>query len=277
MKPCVFVSRRIPDAGLQRIQAHCDVEVWPEQLPPPYEVLREKVKNCVGLVALLTDRIDAPLMDAAPALRVISNFAVGVNNIDIPAATQRGIAVGNTPGVLTEATADIAMTLLLAAVRRLTESCDDARAGRWLTWEPTGWLGQDLKGRTLGIVGMGRIGTAMAKRCRFGWDMRILYTKRNRDERTEQELGAKHVELEELLAQSDFVSVHADLNPQTRGMFTTKQFQQMKRNAVFINTGAARSSIKKPSPKPCATARFSPPGWTSPIRNLYRWIMSCFN
>ncbi len=212
------------------------MEVWPDRLPPPYEALREKVKDCAGLVSLLTDRIDAALMDNAPNLRIISNFAVGVNNIDIAAATERGIAIGNTPGVLTEATADIAMTLLLAAARRLMESSDDARAGRWLTWEPTGWLGQDLRGRTMGIVGLGRIGTAMARRCRFGWDMKILYTKRNRDEKAEQELDARQVQLDELLAQSDFVSVHADLNPHTRGMFTAQRFEQMKRSAIFINT-----------------------------------------
>ncbi len=160
----VFVTRRIPDFGLEMMAPHCELEVWPELLPPSPEILREKVKDCVGLVSLLTDKIDAQLMDAAPMLRIISNFAVGVNNIDLPAATQRGIPVGNTPGVLTEATADIAVTLLLAATRRLGESLIDAKEGRWLTWDPRGWLGQDLSGRTLGIVGMGRIGLATAKR-----------------------------------------------------------------------------------------------------------------
>jgi glyoxylate reductase len=235
-KPRVFVSRRIPELGLKMIAARCEMEVWPEQLPPPYEVLRDKLKECKGLVSLLTDRIDAPLLDAAPQLKVVSNFAVGFNNIDIPAATKRGIAVGNTPGVLTDATADMALTLLMAAARRLAEGVDDAKAGRWKTWEPVGWLGQDLAGRTVGIVGMGRIGYAVAKRCRFGWDMRVLYSDVQPNAKAEADLGAKHVALKELLRESDFVSVHTDLNPETKGMFGADKFAQMKRTAVFINT-----------------------------------------
>ncbi|HVK12617.1 MAG TPA: D-glycerate dehydrogenase, partial [Gemmataceae bacterium] len=141
--PRVFVARRIPAVGLDLIAPHCQADVWPDPLPPSPEVLRDKVRGCTGLVSLLTDRVDAALMDAAPGLKVISNFAVGVNNIDVPAATRRGIKVGNTPGVLTEATADIAVTLLTAATRRLGESVADAKAGRWKTWDPLGWLGQD--------------------------------------------------------------------------------------------------------------------------------------
>src|SRR5580700_10086521 len=133
-KPRVFVTRRIPELGLQKIGAVCEMEVWPEQLPPSYDTIRDKVMSCDGLVSLLTDKIDGPLLDAAPRLKVVSNFAVGFNNVDIAAATQRGVAVGNTPGVLTDATADMAMVLLLAAARRLVESVDDARAGRWKTW-----------------------------------------------------------------------------------------------------------------------------------------------
>jgi glyoxylate reductase len=235
-KPRVFVSRRIPELGLKMIAARCEIEVWPEQLPPSYEILRDKLKECNGLVSLLTDRIDAPLLDVAPQLKVVSNFAVGFNNIDIPAATKRGIAVGNTPGVLTDATADMALTLLMAAARRLVEGVDDAKAGRWKTWEPVGWLGQDLAGRTLGIVGMGRIGYAVAKRCRFGWDMRVLYSDVQPNAKAEADLGAKHVALKELLRESDFVSVHTDLNPETKGMFGADKFAQMKRTAVFINT-----------------------------------------
>ena len=165
LKPKVFIARRIPDAGLNAILEACDAEVWPERLPPSPAALKGKVKGCDGIVSLLTDKIDAAVMDAAPTLKVISNFAVGVNNIDLTAAKARNIPVGNTPGVLTEATADIAVTLLLAAARRIGESTTDAKEGRWLTWEPMGWLGADLVGRTLGIVGMGRIGFATAKRC----------------------------------------------------------------------------------------------------------------
>jgi glyoxylate reductase len=235
-RPRVFVSRKIPEAGLGPIRAACDAEVWPERLPPPAEVLRQKARDCVGLVALLTDRIDAALIDACPQLKVVSNFAVGFNNIDVPAATARGIAVGNTPGVLTDATADIAVTLLLAASRRLVEGCEDAKAGCWLTWEPLGYLGQDLVGRTLGIVGMGRIGFATAKRLHHGWGMKVIYTSPRPNDQANQELGAKRVTLDELLAASDFVSVHTSLNDQTRGMFGARQFAAMKCSAVFVNT-----------------------------------------
>jgi glyoxylate reductase len=235
-RPKVFVARRIPDEGLNAISAVCDVDVWPNQLPPSADVLRDRVKDCDGLVSLLTDRVDGALLDAAPRLKVVSNFAVGFNNVDVPACTQRGVCVGNTPGVLTDATADIAVTLLLNAARRIAESAADAKAGRWLTWEPLGWLGQDLAGRTLGIVGMGRIGFATAKRLHHGWGMKVLYTKRGASPEAEKELGAKRVELDELLAQSDFVSVHADMNPSTKGLFNAAQFKKMKRTAVFVNT-----------------------------------------
>jgi glyoxylate reductase len=235
-RPKVFVCRRIPEEGLARIAAACDAEVWPEQLPPPPDVIREKVRDCDGLVSLLTDKIDAGVLDAAPRLRVVSNFAVGVNNIDLAACTARGIPVGNTPGALTDATADIAVTLLLAAARRLPESRDDAKAGRWLTWEPLGWLGQDLVGRTLGVVGMGRIGFATARRLHHGWGMKVLYTARGPKPDADRELGARLVDFDTLLAESDFVSVHADLNPTTKGLFGAAQFRKMKPTAVFVNT-----------------------------------------
>lgn len=234
--PKVFVARRIPAAGLDRIAAAADVDVWPDRLPPSPAVLRERVRDCDGLVSLLTDRVDAALLDAAPRLKIVSNFAVGFNNVDVPACTARGIRVGNTPGVLTEATADIAVTLLLAAARRLGESATDAKEGRWLTWEPLGWLGQDLAGKTLGIVGMGRIGFATAKRLRHGWGMKVLYTARTPKPDADRELGARRVELDELLRESDYVSVHADLNPTTTGLFGADAFGKMKRTAVFVNT-----------------------------------------
>src|SRR5579884_4093135 len=174
-KPKVFVTRRLPAAGLDRICQQCETEVWPEQMPPPYDLIRQKVADCDGLVSLLTDRIDAAFMDGCPRLKVVSNYAVGFNNIDVPAATARGIAVGNTSGVLTDATADMAFCLLIAAARRLVEGHHYTQSGTWRTWEPLGHLGQDLAGRTLGVLGMGRIGYALAKRCRGGWDMRVLY------------------------------------------------------------------------------------------------------
>lgn len=235
-RPKVFVTRRIPSAGLEQIVTHTDAEVWPGELPPPYELIRDKVATCDGLVSLLTDRIDAALLDAAPRLKVVSNYAVGFNNVDIPAATARGVAVGNTPGVLTDATADLAFCLLIGAARRLVDGHEYGRAGKWKTWEPLGHIGQDLVGRTLGIVGMGRIGHALAKRCRFGWDMNVLYHDVQPNAEAEKTLGARRVDLDTLLGQADFVSVHTDLNDSTRGLFNTATFRKMKPTAVFVNT-----------------------------------------
>jgi glyoxylate reductase len=235
-KPKVFVTRIIPEAGLARIKAACDAEVWPNQLPPPYDLLREKVADCDGLVSLLTDKIDSALMDSAPRLKVVSNFAVGFNNVDIPAATQRGICVGNTPGVLTDATADMAFCLLIAAARRVVEGHQYTLSGQWKTWEPLGHLGQDLAGRTVGVIGMGRIGFAFARRCRFGWDMKVLYHDVMKNEKAESELGAQWVELDALLRAADFISLHANLDEKTRGLIGREQFQKMKRTAVLINT-----------------------------------------
>jgi glyoxylate reductase len=236
LKPKVFVTRVIPEVGLARIRAKTDAEVWPDPLPPPASVLRQKLAGCDGLVSLLTDVLDAPVLDLAPRLKVISNYAVGFNNVDVAAATERGIAVGNTPGVLTDATADMAFCLLIAAARRVVEGHQYTLSGRWKTWEPLGHLGQDLQARTLGVVGIGRIGYALARRCRFGWDMRVLYHDVRANAQAESELGARRVDFETLLRESDFISLHADLNPQTRGMFGADQFRRMKRTAVLVNT-----------------------------------------
>lgn len=236
-KPRVFVTREIPDAGLSKVLAACDADIWTEKLPPSRAELLMRVQGCEGLLTLLTEAVDAELMDAAgPQLKVVSNYAVGFNNIDIAEATKRGIRVGNTPGVLTEATADMAMTLLMAAGRRIWEAASDVRAGRWETWEPKGYIGADLVGKTLGIVGMGRIGSALAKKCHGGWDMRILYFDQYQNETAERDFGAKQVELDTLLAESDFVSVHTNLDDSTRGMFNGDAFKKMKSTAVFINT-----------------------------------------
>ncbi len=236
VKPKVFVSRIIPDAGLTKIKEFCDAEIWAERMPPPYALLRQKVAGCDGVVSLLTDKIDAPLMDAAPRLRVVSNYAVGFNNIDVAAATERGIVVGNTPGVLTDATADMAFCLLIAAARRVVEGHQYTLAGKWKTWEPLGHLGQDLVGKTLGIIGMGRIGFAMAQRCRGGWGMRVLYHDVYKNDKAEKQLGARQVDFDTLLREADFVSVHTDLNEKTRHLFGAEQFKKMKRSAVFVNS-----------------------------------------
>jgi glyoxylate reductase len=236
LKPKVFVTRIIPEAGLKPIKEACDAEVWGDALPPPAAVLRQKLAACDGLVALLTERIDASVLDAAPRLKVVSNYAVGFNNIDVPACTERGVCVGNTPGVLTDATADMAFCLLIAAARRVVEGHVYSVAGKWKTWEPLGHLGQDLLGRTLGVVGMGRIGYALAKRCGGGWDMKILYHDVQPNAKAQSDLGARLVDLDTLLRESDFISLHADLNEKTRGMIGAEQFKKMKPTAVLINT-----------------------------------------
>lgn len=237
--PRVFVSRRIPKAGLDKLQHQCELEVWPGDLPPPAAVLREKAKGVDGLLVLLTDVIDAQLLSGAERLKVVSNFAVGYNNIDLAEATRRNVRIGNTPGVLTDATADAAVALMLAAARRIVEGDRYARAGRWKTWEPVGHIGADLVGATLGIFGMGRIGYATAKRCRFGWGMRVVYVNRTENETTaaaERELAARRVSFEQLLRESDFLSVHAGLNEESRGLFNAAAFAQMKPGAVLVNT-----------------------------------------
>jgi glyoxylate reductase len=187
-------------------------------------------------VSLLTDRIDASLLDAAPRLRVISNFAVGYNNIDMAAVTARRIPVGNTPNVLTEATADMALCLLISAARCLTEARDYALAGRWKTWEPLGHRGQDLFGKTLGVIGMGRIGYALARRCHGGWNMAVLYHDLHHRPDAERTLGARRVDMNTLLTEADFISVHTDLNEETHHLIGREQFARMKPSAVIVNT-----------------------------------------
>jgi glyoxylate reductase len=187
------------------------------------------------LLCLLTDRIDAALMDAAPGLKVISQCAVGYDNVDVGAATARGIPVGNTPGVLTDATADFAFTLLMAAARRIGEAIDYVRAGRWTTWGLTLLLGQEVYGATLGIVGLGRIGKAAAQRA-SGFAMRVLYFDAVRQPEAEAELGVEYCSLEDLLRASDYVSLHVDLSEETKGLMDTKAFALMKPTAILINT-----------------------------------------
>ncbi len=231
----VYVTRLIPEEGLDIVRRYCDVEVWEGSTPPPYEVLLEKVRDIDGLLSLLTDRIDTPLMDAAPQLRVISNYAVGYDNIDVAAATQRGIIVGHTPGVLTETVADFTMALLLAAARRVVEGERFVKAGKWKTWGPTLLLGWDIHGATLGLVGLGRIGTSVARRVR-GFAMRILYHDIARREDLERELGLIYTDFEILLGESDFVSIHVPLTEDTHHLMSKDQFGLMKPTAILINT-----------------------------------------
>ena len=234
-KPRVFVSRIIPDAGLDLIRAYCDATIWQEELPPPRETLLRETRDADGLVSLLTDRIDGELMDASPRLRVVSNMAVGFDNIDIPAATERGILAGNTPGVLTETTADFAFALLMAAARRIVEGADYVRADRWKTWGPMLLMGADIHHSTLGLVGLGRIGAEMAKRAR-GFDMRVLYYDVFRREDLEQSLNIEYAPLDDLLSRADFVSVHTPLTPDTHHVMNRERFAKMKPSAILINT-----------------------------------------
>ena len=236
-RPRVFVSRIIPEDGLSRITEATDARVWEDELPPPRDELLRAVAGCDGILTLLTDRVDDELLDAAgPGLKVVSNYAVGFDNVDVPACTRRGIPVGNTPGVLTETTADLAWALIMAAARRVPEGDRYVRAGRWKTWGPMLLLGPDVHGSTLGVVGFGRIGQAVARRAQ-GFAMRIVYHDLHRaDPEVEREFGAAFLPLEELLAQADVVSLHVNLTPETRHLMNAERLGWMKPSAILVNT-----------------------------------------
>jgi len=236
-RPRVFVARLIPEAGLGPIRASCDVDVWTEDTPPPRAALLDRVAGCDGILTLLTDRVDDELLDAAgPRLRVVANYAVGFDNIDLGACARRRIAVGNTPGVLTESTADLAWALILAVARRVGEGDRFVRSGSWRTWGPMLLLGIDVHGSTLGIVGLGRIGQAVARRA-AGFGMTVLYNQRERaQESVETALGATFVAFDELLARSDIVSIHVPLTDDTRHLIDAAALARMRRTAVLVNT-----------------------------------------
>jgi len=234
-RPKVYVTRRIPEEGLAILRQAADIRIWEADEPVPREVLRREVADIDGLLPLVTDRIDGEIMDAAGKLRVIGNYAVGYDNIDVPAATQRGILVTNTPGVLTDATADLAFALLLATARRVVEGDRYMREGRWKAWGPLLLLGAEVHGATLGLIGLGRIGQAVAARAK-GFRMRILYSDVQRNLAAEAELGLEYTDLAELLGTADFVSVHVPLTPATQGMLGAQEFRLMKRSAILINT-----------------------------------------
>ncbi|MBZ0282101.1 MAG: D-glycerate dehydrogenase [Anaerolineae bacterium] len=236
MRPKVFVSRIIPDAGLDRVRAACEADIWLGEMPPPYDTLCERVRGVDGLLCTLNDRIDAGLMEAAGSqLKVISQMAVGYDNIDVAAAKTRGIQIGNTPGVLTDATADLAFALLLAAARRLMEGIEYIKGGQWKTWQPKALLGGDLTGATLGIIGLGRIGKAVARRA-AGFEMRILAHSPSCSPQEAAKVGATLVDMEMLLRESDYVSLHVPLNSQTRGLINRETLTLMKPTAVLVNT-----------------------------------------
>ncbi len=230
-KPKVFVTRRIPDKGLSLVQDFCEAEVWPDELPPAREILLERLNTVDGVLSLLTDKLDAEAMDAAPNLRVISNMAVGVDNVDLRAATERKIPVGNTPGAMTDATADLTFALMMAAARRLGEGQQYVRDGKWKTWSPQLLLGADFVGATWGIIGFGRIGQAVAKRAQ-GFDVHVVYY----DPEAAPAFSATPTSLGELLHESDFISLHVPLTAETHHMINAETLSQMKPSAVLVNT-----------------------------------------
>ena len=236
----VFVTRHLTPDAEEKLNAFCEADYWPEETPPPHAVLLEKTRTVDGLVCLLSDPIDAAVIHQAQNLKVISQVAVGVDNIDLTAAAARGIPVGHTPDLLTDATADLAFTLLLAAARRLGEARDYAREGHWKTWGLTTLLGEDVHQATLGIVGLGRIGQAVARRAR-GFEMQVLYHSRHRHPEVETSLGIAYTALDDLLSQSDFISLHVPLTADTAGLIGAAAFAKMQPHSVLVNT--ARGGI----------------------------------
>jgi glyoxylate reductase len=236
-KPRVFVSRIIPEAGLAKVKQACDVDLWPDEMPAPREIILDRVRKVDGILSLLTDKMDGAVMDAAgPQLRVIANYAVGFDNIDVPAANARGVSVGYTPGVLTETTADFAFSLLMSAARRVVEGDHYTHDGKWKTWGPKLLLGQDVFGATLGLVGFGRIGKSVAKRA-TGFNMKILYYDEYApNDPYAKEIGAQSVDMDTLLRESDFVSLHTPLTKETHHLISSAAFAKMKSTAILINT-----------------------------------------
>ena len=238
--PKVFVTRQILDPALELISQSAQVEVWPEEAPPSPEILREKAAGVDGLLTNVMDRIDGPLLEAAGGLRgglkVISQLSVGLDNVDLPEATRRGIPVGYTPGILAKSTADLAFALLMCAARRASESDRWVRDKQWqLAFHPLGWLGVDVHGSTLGIIGMGEIGLEMVKRAQ-GFEMKVVYFSRTRKPELEARYGMEYAELPDLLAKSDFVSLHFPLTQETRHFIGEAELRMMKSTAILINT-----------------------------------------
>ncbi len=234
----VFVTRKIPQVGLDLLaQAGHMVEVSELDRPLTRDELKQKVSGVEAILSQLTDKIDEEILDAAgKQLKVVANYAVGYDNINLKDAETRRVLITNTPDVLTDAVADQAFALMMAAARRIAESDRFARAGKYTGWQPFLLLGQDVFGKTLGIVGLGRIGSALAKRAAKGFSMRILYHDQKPNAELDAEIGSKNVEMDELLKTSDFISVHVPLLDSTRHLFSTKQFEMMKKTAVFVNT-----------------------------------------
>jgi glyoxylate reductase len=250
LKPKVYITRRLPDEIIAKIKKECEIRIWDEtDIPVPREVLEKEIADVEGLFCLITETVDRGLLEKAPQLKVVSNMAVGYNNIDIKAAKEKGVTVTNTPGVLTETTADLTFALLMATARRLIESSDYLREGSWKTWSPMQLTGQDIYGATLGIIGMGRIGAALAKRAK-GFDMNVLYHSRSRKLSLEEDLSMKFAELDSLLKESDFVCIMTPSTPETINLISARELSLMKKTAILINT--ARGGIVNEDDLYCA-------------------------
>ena len=239
----IFITRRLPEEGLKMLDEH-EVEIFEGDAPPSKQEIIEGTRGKDALICLLTDKIDSEVMNASSNLKIIANYAAGYDNIDIDEATKRGIFVTNTPGVLTETVADLAWALILAAARRIVEGDKFMRGGKFKGWAPMLLLGSDVYGKTLGIVGAGRIGQAVAKRAK-GFNMRILYYSRKRKENFEKECNAEYVDLETLLREADFISLHTPLTPETYHMIGEKELKMMKSSAYLINTGRGKCVDEK--------------------------------
>ena len=233
MKHRVFISRRIPDKALEMIKPDCDIDMWAEATVPPPIV--ERIVGVDGLLTYGHELVTGPMMDTAPNLKVISVMGVGYDHVDVAAATERGIAVGHTPGTLDETVADFTFALLLAAARNVLKGDKYTRSGAWKVYDPNILWGAEIHGATLGIVGMGRIGRAVARRAK-GFDMKVLYHNRHRAEQWEQELGVQYAAFETLLSQADFVIILTPLSEKTEGLIGKKELSLMKNTAILINT-----------------------------------------
>jgi len=240
LRPKVLVTREIPERGLSKIREFFEVDLWTDEAPPPKDVILERIRDKDALVSLLTDPIDEEVFDAAPKLRIVSQYAVGYDNIKVEEATKRGVYVTNTPGVLTETVADFTFALMLAVARRVVEADRYVREGKWkVGWHPLMMVGTDVYGATLGIVGLGRIGSAVARRAK-GFNMRVIYYDVVRREDLEKELGIEYVSLDKLLEESDYVSLHTPLTPQTYHLIGEEQLKKMKKTAFLINTARGK-------------------------------------
>jgi len=234
-KPKVYVTREMPERGLRIIKARFDAEVWPDYAPPPKKTLIEKAAKVDALATLLSDKIDAEVYNAAPKLKIVAQMAVGFDNIDVAEATKRGIYVTNTPGVLTETTADFAWTLLMAVARRVAEADRYVRAGQWkVSWHPMMLQGRDVYGATLGIVGLGRIGCAIAKRAK-GFDMKVLYYDVIRRPDFEKEYDIEFTDIDSLFQKADFITINTPLTKETHHLVDEKKLKTMKKTAYLIN------------------------------------------